>query len=218
MKKLIFSLLTASASLVAAPQAVIFDWGDVLATNDRSVVVQFMCKELQLSEEEFEKANVEKRNALKEGKSETDFWIEHAKSRSISLPANWGESYTAAIKASVGTDPAMYAIIDKLKEKKIQVGILSNINDRYVKLIRDFGFYEPFTPCLLSCEMGLEKPDPKAYELLLQALALPGEKVVFIDDKIENIEGAKKFGIDAILFQSAEQVREELVKRDCFTK
>lgn len=218
MKKTIFTLLATSASLFGAPQAVVFDWGNVLANDDRSVVVRFMCDALRFSEEEFEKANLEKRNAVKTGKSEIDFWIEHAKSRGISLPANWGESYTATLKASVGADPAMYAIVEELKVKKVQVGILSNINDRYVKLIRDFGFYDPFTPCLLSCEIGLEKPDPKAYQALLQALSLPAAEVVFIDDKIENVEAAKKLGIDALLFESASQIREELAKRDCVAR
>jgi putative hydrolase of the HAD superfamily len=91
--------------------------------------------------------------------------------------------------------------------------MLSNIDDRYTKLIRDFGFYKPFEPCLLSCEMGLEKPDPKAYELLLKTINLPAEEIVFIDDKEENVEAAKAMGIDAILFTSEPQLRGELNKR-----
>ncbi len=61
--------------------------------------------------------------------------------------------------------------------------------------------------------MGLEKPDPKAYQLLLEKVELPANEVVFIDDLEENVEAAKKLGIDAIVFKSAEQVRHELAKR-----
>lgn len=213
IKKILFTLIASSSSIWAAPQAVIFDWGNVLATENRSVVVDFFCKTFHLSEAEFERVNLEKRKAVQEGKTDVEFWQEFAKKKEVSLSENWPEIYQEALKASVGADPQMYALVEELKEKKISIGILSNINDRYTKRIRGFGFYEPFDPCLLSAEIGWEKPDPKAYEALLKALDFPAKDVVFIDDKPENVIGAKNLGIDAILFKSADQVREELKKR-----
>lgn len=214
MKTYLFTLIMSATTLIAAPQAVVFDWGNVIGFNDRSVVVTFMCDSFQLSESEFESANLEKRKAIKEGKSEVDFWLEFAQKKGIQLPEDWAEKYNATLKASVGADANMYVLIDQLKKKGTRVGMLSNIDDRYTNLIRGFGFYKPFEPCLLSCEMGLEKPDPKAYDLLLKTLNLAPKDVVFIDDKLENIEAAKKMGIDAILFESEQQVREQLIKRE----
>lgn len=218
MKNILFSLMasvtTMVASLNAAPQAVVFDWGNVIGFSDRSVVVNFMCTSFHFSESEFESTNLEKRKAIKAGKSDTDFWLEFAKSKGIHLPKDWSQQYTAILKESVGVDPNMYTLIDELKERGICIGMLSNIDDRYTKLIRDFGFYEPFEPCLLSCEMGLEKPDPKAYELLLKTINLPAKEIVFIEDKADNVEAAQKMGIDAILFKSPQQLREEFTKRD----
>lgn len=104
----------------------------------------------------------------------------------------------------------MYALVDQLKEQQIPVALLSNIDERLSKLIRDFGLYEPFEPCLLSCEIGVEKPDLKAYELLVKTLNLPAKDVVFIDDRPENVEAAKTIGLDAILFESEQQLRNEL--------
>lgn len=216
MKKAAFliiaSLLTAS-SLIATPQAVVFDWGNVIGFSDRSVVVNFMCDSFHFSESEFESTNIEKRKALKSGKSDIDFWLEYAQKKNIRLPKDWAQKYTAVLKESVGADPDMYVLVDQLKENGIRVGMLSNIDDRYTKLIRDFGFYEPFEPCLLSCEMGLEKPDPKVYDLLIKTIQLDPQQIVFIDDKTENVEAAKAIGIDAILFESGSQVKEELTKR-----
>jgi putative hydrolase of the HAD superfamily len=209
---MIASTLTAT-TLIAAPQAVVFDWGNVLATEDRSVIVDFMCETFQFSEADFEAANLKKREAVKLGKSDIDFWIQFAKETGIHIPANWSESYIATLKASIGANPDMFELINELKKRQIRVGLLSNINDRYTKLIRDFGFYQPFDPCLLSCEIGLEKPNRQAYEALLQAINIPAEEIVFIDDKLENVEAAKKMGIDAIVFESSQQVREELSKR-----
>ena len=213
MKKLLFSFLVATSSLFAAPQAVVFDWGNVIAFDDRSLIVSFMCETFKFSESDFEQANLAKRKAVQTGKSEIAFWLQFAKDKGIQLPNDWPNTYTSILKKSVGADPKMYALIEELKSKQVRVGLLSNINDRYVKLIRSFGFYEPFDPCLLSCEMGLEKPDPKTFELLLKTIALNAEDVVFIDDKAENVASAKKMGIDAIVFESEEQVRNELTKR-----
>lgn len=42
---------------------------------------------------------------------------------------------------------------------------------------------------------------------------LPASEIVFIDDKAENVEAAKKIGIDAIVFESSEQLRTELLQR-----
>ncbi len=217
MKKfLCFFLVTMAAAsmLAAAPKAVVFDWGNVIAfESPRSVIVDFMCDSLQISETEFEAVNIEKRKAVKAGKSEVDFWTDFAEEKGVALPKGWGEEYIRTLKASVGADPKMYVLIDQLKAKGMRVGLLSNINDRYTKLIRDFGFYAPFEPCLLSCEIGLEKPNPKVYELLLKTMDLAAPDVIFIDDKEENVNAAKEIGIDAILFKSEPQLKGELIKR-----
>lgn len=218
MKKLLFPFLLTATSLFAAPQAVVFDWGNVIGFSDRTVVVNFMRDSLRISESEFEIANNQKREALKTGKSEIDFWLGFAQTKGVQLPKDWAQKYTDTLKQSVGADPKMYVLVDQLKGNGMRVGMLSNIDDRYTKLIRAFGFYDPFEPCLLSCEMGLEKPDPKAYELLVKTLNLPADQIVFIDDKAENVEAAKKLGIDAIVFESEQQIRNELNQRNLLSR
>lgn len=213
MKKVVFALMALITTVLASPQAVIFDWGNVIGFDDRSVVVNFMCDSFQFSEATFESVNLEKRKAMQAGKSDTAFWMEYAQKNQIPLPEDWPQHYTAALKKSVGADPHMYTLIDQLKAKGIRVGMLSNIDNRYTKLIRGFGFYDPFEPCLLSCEMGLEKPAPQAYELLLKKTELPAAEIVFIDDKLENVQAAQAMGIDAILFKSEPQLRAELIRR-----
>lgn len=217
MKKTLFSLiastLTATA-LIAAPQAIVFDFGGVLTGEpNREVVITFICQSFHFSAEEFEKINQEKRLAVKQGKTDEEFWIAYAKNKGIKLPANWSDSFRSVMKDAIGVNPEMYALVDQLKAQQIPIALLSNIDERLSKLIRDFGLYEPFEPCLLSCEIGVEKPDLKAYELLLKTLNLPAQDVVFIDDRPENVEAAKTIGLDAILFESEQQLRTDLITR-----
>lgn len=98
--------------------------------------------------------------------------------------------------------------------KSIRVGLLTNTGEERANINREFGFFEPFDPCLLSFELGIEKPDPAIFRLLLTQLGSSNPKeVVFIDDKAENVEQGKVLGIDAILFESSDQIRSELHKR-----
>lgn len=214
-KKMLFSLLTLFATLSASPKAIVFDFGGVMTTEPkREAVVQFLRASFNLSAEEFELVNQEKRQAIKAGKSDIEFWLQYAQRHNIALPNDWVSSLNQVMKDAIGVNPQMYALVEELKAKNIRIALLSNIDERLAKLIRDFGLYEPFSPCLLSCEIGLKKPDPKVFEILLTQLNLLAREVVFIDDHLENIEAARNLGIDAILFESYQQLRKELFKRD----
>lgn len=218
MKKMLFFLIASivtAVSLIAAPRAIVFDFGGVLTgEQNRGAFITFIRQSFHFSAEEFEKVNQERCQAVKQDKRDEEFWVAYAKNKGIKLPANWSASFKSAMKDSIGVNPEMYALVDQLKEQQIPVALLSNIEDeRISKLIREFGFYEPFEPCLLSCEIGVKKPDLKAYELLVKTLNLPVKDVVFIDDKPENVEAATTIGLDAILFESEQQLRNELSAR-----
>lgn len=214
MKTIFLSLLTATSLLTAAPQAVVFDFGGVMTGETRrEEIVQFLCQSFHLSKDDFEKINLEKRKSAQSGQTDEEFWLAYAKREQISLPDQWSDTFTKVLKDSIGVNPEMFQIVDQLKEKQIPVALFSNIDDRYAKLLRGFGLYQPFDPCILSCEIGANKPDPLAYKTLIEMLRLPSEEILFIDDKIENVEQAKAHGIDAIQFMSVQQIRQELEQR-----
>lgn len=76
--------------------------------------------------------------------------------------------------------------------------------------IRKRGFYDPFNPVLISYEIGASKPDPRAYQILLDRLKIAPDQCIFIDDRIENVEAACALGIHGILYQSPAQLKKEL--------
>jgi putative hydrolase of the HAD superfamily len=224
MKKILTSFIASTVaitSLIATPQAIVFDFGGVLTQEPkREMVVNFLRESFGFSRAEFERVHEVKRQAVKQGKTDEEFWTSYAKEKGIELPSHWSASFRTVMKDAIGINREMYALVSELKQQQISVALLSNIDERLGKLIRDFGLYEPFNPCLLSFEIGSEKPDLEAYEILLKELSLPAKEVVFIDDRFENIEAAQKLGIDAILFESVEQIRGELERRGalCISK
>lgn len=217
MKNIVFTVITSTlavTSLFSATQAVVFDWGDVMGSFDRSLLVEFMCDSFHFTKEEFEQANREKWQTLDEGRSDVDFWLEFASKRRITLPETWDSQYLSVFESCIDLNPSMYALVGELTKNKVQIALLSNATPRQAATIRKMGLYKPFDPCLLSCEIGIEKPDLKAYSLLLTSLRLSGPEILFIDDRPENVEAAKKIGIDALLFESPEQLRKELLRRE----
>lgn len=207
-------LMSMGISLFAGSQAVVFDFGGVMAKEpQKEIVVQFILETFSLSPEEREKVGQQKRLALKAGKTDEEFWIELAKERGITLPPQWKESFHKVMKEAVNIDQKMVSLVQELKKRGIKVGMLSNIDERMGRLIRTWGWYDPFEPCLLSYELGMEKPDLKIYEILIQRVGMPPQEIVFIDDRSENIVAAKEAGIDGILFESEGQLRSELSKR-----
>jgi putative hydrolase of the HAD superfamily len=71
----------------------------------------------------------------------------------------------------------------------------------------------PFDRCLTSHECGVEKPDPAIYRMAMQITGLPPAMHLFIDDLVENVEGARAVGMDAVLHTDAASLREEFRRR-----
>lgn len=81
--------------------------------------------------------------------------------------------------------------------------VMSNINDihlRYVMPMADDAspsgsFQGLFKQMYFSQKLGVAKPDPAAWQPILEEHQLDPATTLFIDDKLENIEGAAKLGI-----------------------
>src|SRR3989339_1453966 len=106
MKKTLFPLIALtlmSTSLIATPKAVVFDFGGVLTGDqNRESVITFIRQSFHFSAEEFEKANQEKRLAVKQGKTDLDFWLFYAENKGITLPNNWANSFNSVMKEAIG--------------------------------------------------------------------------------------------------------------------
>ena len=67
-------------------------------------------------------------------------------------------------------------------------------------------FEEVFCSHLLKCR----KPEKEAYQHVLNRINSSSNEVIFLDDNLDNIEGAKKIGIKAILVENQEKMRHDL--------
>jgi HAD superfamily hydrolase (TIGR01509 family) len=56
----------------------------------------------------------------------------------------------------------------------------------------------------------LRKPEPAIYQRALDILGRSAERILFIDDRAENVAGALAAGIEAIRFEGSVALRKKL--------
>ena len=89
----------------------------------------------------------------------------------------------------------------KDKHKDVKLFVASN----HVSYIKDFlneKFVNIFDDVIISSDINAYKPDKKFYEVLIKRSNVKPNEILFLDDRLENVEAAIKCGINS------EQVKE----------
>ena len=90
-------------------------------------------------------------------------------------------------------------ILEFLKNNNYECYVLSNWSaETFIGMIEDYSFLKKFDGLIISGEEKLIKPDPAIYQLAINRFNLDPQNCVFIDDKLENIESAKKLNFHTI--------------------
>jgi putative hydrolase of the HAD superfamily len=97
-------------------------------------------------------------------------------------------------------DDAAVSLIRDARAAGRRVGVLSN--DAYTIQSRRFFDARPafagLDAFVDASDIGVSKPDPDAYLVAAEALGLATENVVFLDDALENVDGARAVGMFGI--------------------
>jgi putative hydrolase of the HAD superfamily len=75
---------------------------------------------------------------------------------------------------------------------------------------RQFDLRRCFKVALSSCYLGLRKPEPAIYRRALDLLCAPPDRILFIDDRQANVDGAAAVGIKALQFKGESDLRNQL--------
>lgn len=108
-------------------------------------------------------------------------------------------------------------LIDELKAAGYKLYVLSNMSREFIDFLRKQRVYENFDGDVVSCEVGIVKPMPEIYDLLLKRFDLNPAETIFIDDRKENVDAAAAKGIATFHFDrndyegSCERLREILL-------
>jgi putative hydrolase of the HAD superfamily len=92
---------------------------------------------------------------------------------------------------------------DTLREARsrgLRVGIISNWDERLRPLLDEIGLALYFDSMTISCEIGVEKPDPRIFQAALHAAGVPVKQAVHVGDSdTVDVRGAEAVGMTAVL-------------------
>jgi putative hydrolase of the HAD superfamily len=92
--------------------------------------------------------------------------------------------------------------------------LLMTLNNESAELnlhrIAAFGLRKMFTAYLSSCWLGVRKPQPVIFDRALAIAQAQPERVVFVDDREQNLAPARAKGFRTIHFTSPEQLQKDL--------
>jgi 2-haloacid dehalogenase len=125
------------------------------------------------------------------------------------LIAAWSDRFGETITGPV---PGVHAIVEALDRKSVPLYAITNFSADFWPPFhdRERAFFRRFRDIVVSGEVKLLKPDPSIYYLALDRFRLRPQDVLFIDDRLINLEAAEAVGMRTHLFTTAEDLHARL--------
>jgi putative hydrolase of the HAD superfamily len=114
---------------------------------------------------------------------------------------------------NIPTVNGMEEIVIKLKEKGINLCILSNISKYFVQHYTEVPVLKHFDKFVFSSTCAKVKPNTDIFEYALAKYGFTGNETLFVDDRLDNVQGAEKTGITGYVFDGdAQKLNDYLIK------
>lgn len=189
---------------MASRRGLLIDWGGVLTTDLFASFASF-CEA-----EGLEAAKV--RDLFREDEAARDLLIEFECGRvdEREFERRFGamlgvgdEGLVERMFAGSAPDARMLGAVKAARDAGIRTGLISNSwgVDRYPQQLMD----ELFDGVVISGVVGIRKPAPEIYAMGAQAVGLPPDECVFVDDLGFNLKPARELGMATVLHTEAEQ-------------
>lgn len=96
--------------------------------------------------------------------------------------------------------PETASTLTRLKARNLELGIISNFDSRLFTVMRGLGIAEAFDTVTISSLAQAAKPAPQIFHIALEKHAVDPDEALHIGDSLrEDVEGAKKAGLHAVL-------------------
>jgi putative hydrolase of the HAD superfamily len=96
-------------------------------------------------------------------------------------------------------------------KSQITTGVLTNCDPlSKQRIMKEIEKYQAFDFIFSSSDFGFRKPEPETYISVMNQLQIEPSNIIFFDDHIQNVEGAKDLGINAYLFEDVKQIEDHL--------
>lgn len=191
-------------------KGIIFDFGGVLFVNGTKKFIAYVSKKYNIDAEKVKGIIDGGIGSLyREAKiTREEFWQRALKELKIkanieTLEKEWISGYqliteTRDLINELGKKYKIYYVSDNAKELSEQ------LNNRH-------NFRSWFESGILAYEAGVRKPNPKIYQMLIEKANINPSETIYIDDKEDNLLPPKEMGMQTLLFETPQKLREKLV-------
>jgi putative hydrolase of the HAD superfamily len=201
-------------ALVDRFAGVIFDYGGVLASQQTEEDARHLAKTAGIDNVRFQELYWADRLAYDRGDvTGPEYWRRIGRLGGRTLD-------DATVQALMELDSRswmnfmqpMYEFAARLRSGGKRVAVLSNMPHELGEAIKAQGFgFAGFDHVTLSYEVRSAKPEAQIYENCLRGIGTPAAETLFLDDRKENIEGAKALGIDGVVFSTPHEMLPRLL-------
>lgn len=196
------------------PKVIVFDLGKVLLEFDYSIAARRLAAKGTKSAEEVRQL-INQTDLLH--RFETGLMTEAEFFQKVSEGAGFSGDYSEFL--DIFSDifepiPEMIETHETLRRLGVPTFIFSNTNSIAIPHIRKtYPFFSQFTGYVLSYEHGSMKPHGKLYEAVEKLTGYHGTRILYIDDRPENIEAGARRGWQVILQEDPARTRDQIRAR-----
>ena len=198
-------------------RAVIFDAGNtLLRMNYRIIAEQLATRGRAVSAEQVEEAELRARVRLdphlapgRSTESATThgrylrYLLEHlavTDEAEIDAIARWRRGYNLPVGLWNRADPEALEAVRRVRAAGLVAGVISNSNGSVRSILEETGLAAHLDFIIDSSVVGVEKPDPRIFELGLREAAVRPDQAVYVGDLYSvDVLGARGAGLDGIL-------------------
>lgn len=109
----------------------------------------------------------------------------------------------------VAMNPESIEVVHALRESGVPAYLATNQHEYRARYMSEvFGYADIFDGEFYSCRLGTKKPEPAYFNAVLESLPYPPERLLFIDDRDQNVAAAQSVGINGIQFDIEDGVEE----------
>jgi len=142
--------------------------------------------------------------------TERQYWEQRSAEIGALLGKQWQPiDFFRAIRGKDLNDdvrPAIFTLVEAAKQAGLKVGILSNELELFAgrEALQDLRILRLMDVVVDASHTDVLKPDPRAYQSALELLGEAAPDVLFVDDQLRNILGARKAGLQVHHFRVEE--------------
>ncbi|MFI7441771.1 HAD family hydrolase [Nonomuraea indica] len=190
---------------------IVFDYGNVLSLDQPDAEVEAMARTAGIDLETFRAGYWKHRLDYDRGSlTDADYWSA-VLGRSAG-PAEIDRLSALDVASWSHPDEGTVAILRELMAAGTAVALLSNAPARTADGLDRLPWIAAIPHRVYSGRIGLVKPGRDIYDHLADRLGAHPADIVFIDDRPENVEGARLAGMTGVPFTTAAALRHALAR------